>query len=495
MSRHHTAVRYACLATAGLVAAGTVTAATAPVLAGVRAVGAAGSWGRATQVPGLTALAAGGDAVVGLVSCPSAGGCAAAGGYQVRSGRTQGFVASQQHGRWGKAIAIPGLRALNKGGNAQVFSLSCASAGNCAVAGGYKDGSGRVQGFVASQWNGRWGKAIEVPGLGALNTGGGAEVLSLSCASAGNCAATGFYIDSSISGQGFVASERNGRWGKAIEIPGLQALNDGGGAAGVSVSCATAGNCAIAGQYSDGGGNGQGFVASERNGRWGKAIDVPGLRALDTAAGDAGVSSVSCASAGNCSAGGFYENGLGPQRGFVASERDGRWGKAIEIPGLRALNPNANAEVNSMSCTSAGNCAAAGDYQYNARHVHHDQGFVVSQRNGRWGKAIDVPGLRLLNAGGSAEVGAVSCASTGNCAAAGDYRDHSDHEQGFVVSERHGRWGKAIEVPGLASQNPHGFTRALAVSCAPASYCTAAGGYLGRSGHGQGFIVSQQHNP
>jgi hypothetical protein len=62
-----------------------------------------------------------------------------------------------------------------------------------------------VQGFVVSETNGRWGRAIALPGLEALNTGGNAGVLSVSCASPGNCAAGGFDGD----GQGFVVSEKN----------------------------------------------------------------------------------------------------------------------------------------------------------------------------------------------------------------------------------------------------------------------------------------------
>jgi hypothetical protein len=57
---------------------------------------------------------------------------------------------------------------------------------------------------------GSWGRAIEVPGLGALNKGGYAPVTSLSCASAGSCAAGGFYVGSSGNQHGFVAVERRG---------------------------------------------------------------------------------------------------------------------------------------------------------------------------------------------------------------------------------------------------------------------------------------------
>jgi hypothetical protein len=46
---------------------------------------------------------------------------------------------------------VPGTGTLNKGGNAGVVSVSCASAGNCAAGGGYTDRFGHTQAFVASQ--------------------------------------------------------------------------------------------------------------------------------------------------------------------------------------------------------------------------------------------------------------------------------------------------------------------------------------------------------
>jgi hypothetical protein len=54
---------------------------------------------------------------------------------------------------------------------------------------------------------GAWGRAIEVPGLGVLSKGGGAAVASVSCAPAGTCAAGGSYTDASGHGQGFVVSQ------------------------------------------------------------------------------------------------------------------------------------------------------------------------------------------------------------------------------------------------------------------------------------------------
>jgi hypothetical protein len=196
--------------------------------------------------------------------------------------------------------------------------VSSVSAGNCAAGGIYEDGSSLAQAFVVSERNGRWGRAREVPGSGALNAGGDAQVNSVSCTSAGNCAAGGVYEDGSSLAQAFVVSERNGRWGHALEVPGSETLNAGGLAQVKSVSCISAGNCAAGGLYTDGSSLSQAFVVSEQNGHWGQAIEVPGSGALN-AGGSATVASVSCSPAGPCAAGGFYEDGSGAAQGFVVS--------------------------------------------------------------------------------------------------------------------------------------------------------------------------------
>ena len=225
---------------------------------------------------------------------------------------------------------MPGLAALNKG-DAVVNSVSCGSAGNCAAVGYYTDRRGQSQGFVASERHGRWGTAIEVPGLAALNRRGLRGQLGV-VRLGGQLRGRRGYTDRHRHELDFVVSERNGRWGTAIEVPGLGALNKGGRAEVFAVSCGSAGSCAAGGGYTDRRGHGQGFVAGERNGVWGTAIEVPGLAALNTG-GDAWVGSVSCASAGSCAAGGYYTDRRG-QQGFVADERHGVWGKAIEVPGL-----------------------------------------------------------------------------------------------------------------------------------------------------------------
>jgi hypothetical protein len=325
---------------------------------------------------------------------------------------------------WGKAIEVPGLTRLSAGHGGTLVAVSCSSPGNCSAGGNYTDRSGHQQAFVVNEKNGSWGNAIEVPRLAALNTGKDAEIMSLSCVSAGNCAAGGFYTNSSPRNRAFVVSEKNGSWGRAIEVPGLAALNNGTLAGVNSVSCASAGNCAVTGTYDSGAP--AAFVVSENNGSWGKAIEVPGEFEIAT------FSSVSCVSAGNCEAGGNSAPVIAtPYQAFLVREKNGSWGTAFGVPGLAALNVDGNADVASVSCKTARNCAAGGTY----RDGDGDQqAFVVSENNGTWSKAIEVPGSAALDTGGSAQIASVSCTSARYCVAAGNYTDSSGNGGAFLVS-------------------------------------------------------------
>src|SRR5260370_17691732 len=102
------------------------------------------------------------------------------------------------------------------------------------------------------------------------------------------------------------------------------------------------------------------------------------------------------------------------------------------------------ASIASVSCGAAGNCSAGGFY---APRSGHQQAFVVSQAHGTWHTAIEVPGTAALNQGGNAIINSVSCAAAGNCSAGGAYVDSSVREQAFVVSQSHAPGTASIDVP------------------------------------------------
>jgi hypothetical protein len=480
---------------AAVACAGLLTGAAA--VAAARAVPAAGpgvQWGRAEEVPGTARLNTFGPAGANAVSCWSVNNCAAGGYYNGSTGQ-QAFVVAERAGRWGKARQVPGLAALNVGlaaqnigANAAVTSLSCAPGGYCVAGGYYTDAGGHSQGFVVTGVKGRWRTVVKVPGLVALNTGGNAAVNSVSCPAAGQCAAAGSYTSGS-GGQGFVVSQASGVWGTAEDVPGLAVLNTGGSASAGSLSCGSAGNCAAGGYYTGTSAGQQAFVVSDVNGTWGTAEEVPGTAALNGGM-HAQVYSVSCARDGYCASGGYYRPSTGETHApFVAIGRNGRWDAAVALSGS-ALNGSAS-EVHLVSCPSARSCVAVGDTQdfcCDAEGNSYDQVWAASQTKGVWGVADLVPGKWARGFPNS-----LSCPSAGNCGVGGVYNYpvivFGGDGRAFVASETNGRWARAELVPGVNRLDFFGAS-VSSVSCPSAGQCTAAGFYFDINDERQVFVTA-----
>jgi hypothetical protein len=66
----------------------------------------------------------------------------------------------------------------------------------------------------------------------------------------------------------------------------------------------------------------------------------------------------------------------------VVGEVNGHWRKAEEVPGTAALNKAGDAQITSVSCASPGHCSAGGYYGsgYHANGTYELQGFVVSRK-------------------------------------------------------------------------------------------------------------------
>jgi len=330
------------------------------------------------------------------LSCGSPGNCSAGGSYVVQGAKSDAFVVNEKNGTWGTGRDVVPLGRLNF-----IQSLSCASAGNCSAGGYYLAGSSREP-FVVNEKNGTWGKAGAIAGFGVMN-----YIQALSCGSAGNCVAAGYYSTSSTA-EPFVVNEKNGIWGKAEQIPVFGTLDTGRNGGIQTISCPSAGNCSAGGSYLSRDIS-EAFVVSEKKGVWAKAEEVPAFSTLNTR-GPGMVQTISCASAGNCSAGGYYQNSSGKQA-FVVNEKNGVWAKAEAVPGFATLNIDGYGGVQSLSCASPANCSAGGNYKDHSRKY---QVFVVNEKNGDWGTAEEIPGFKTLNVGGAGNVESLSCGSAGN---------------------------------------------------------------------------------
>jgi hypothetical protein len=440
--------------------------------------------GRSARRPAAVVVLA---AVAGLACTVSVAGTglasAAASVPAAASGRA---AAARVH--WSKAEPVRGLARVNKGqngcanqgltycGSASVTAISCWAAGGCVAGGHFTDRDQHVQAFVALERKGRWGNAQEVPGTAKLNTGGDAQVSLVSCARTSVCVAVGTY-----SGGWFTTTERNGRWESATPVP-VPPLNKAGVNA---VWCAPGGLCVAGGSFTDASGATQDWVRTDTRGRWQPGIEVPGLAALNVG-GDASIDAVSCASAGNCAAAGQYASGtnvtsdvLPPLQPFVVTETNGRWGTAQVVPGIEANTPDLWGDTTAIACPSAGNCTAAGNYQDGVPESCQgpDDGcsavFVVNERHNTWRQAT----LRL----GVGYVLSLTCPATGDCVAGGYAENGADDIYGALISETNDGPPRALVMTRTFWVN--------SVSCAEPGYCAAGGTY----GNGGAFVISEQH--
>jgi hypothetical protein len=403
-------------------------------------------------------------------------------------------VVRQVRGTWGTAAPVrlpPGAL----GGWVQ--AVSCTAPEECTAGGSYADRGGQQRDFVVSEVHGTWGAARPVPGTAAF---AGATVSVLSCASPGSCAAGGSYLGAGNRRRMFVASQAHGTWDPARAVRTAAGdLTFVSQLPGLSaISCASAGDCGAGGEFQvpdpavPGVSETQAFLISEAHGTWGPAVEVPGTAALNQG-GRAAVTAMSCRAAGSCTAAGSYQARGGELHAYVISEADGTWGAARQVPGAAALMGTSGfstATVYSVSCSSPGNCAAGGFAGL--------QAFVVSQVNGAWGLARPLTGTGTLRTA-RLIINTVACGSPGNCSAAGHYLVRTRSGL-FVAREVRGRWGQARAVPGPAVLTRHFQADITSVSCDPAGRCSAGGNYPngqvtpvphGGYPHLEAFVVSE----
>lgn len=431
--------------------------------------------------------------LVERVACASEKNCAALGVW----------LYSDLAGKW-KAAKVP---VVAHTGQTNLQSLDCPAAGKCEAV-----GDAGLQHVVQVSENGRQWKAGEIvlPSDAApVNPPRGPEpsLRSVACAVAGDCAAVGQYLAANRTMRPLLVSESGGTWGTGSE-PQLPANADsspdpdqpdvGGGLS--FVSCPAAGECTAVGYYTnkDAGHSYYPWVLTESGGAWSAGQDA--LLPADAAEfGDTeksaspffGFTGLSCPSAGNCTAVGGYEDKGGAEQGLILTERNGVWSQGVRAPLPPAAVPNSepnefNSPLVSVSCSAPDDCAAVGWYVLHSQGTTH--GLLLRERSGKWtASALTLPAKAKAPSG--VYMTSVSCASRGNCIAAGDDLDH-EKARALIVRERADAWGRAVKVavPKGASGKPH--TNLNSVSCPSASACTAGGYYIDRLSKTQGLFLS-----
>jgi hypothetical protein len=333
------------------------------------------------------------------------------------------------------------------------------------------------------------------------------QLQALSCASTGNCSAVGAYDDGLGDGQGLLVTEGGGRWQRAVEAqaPAGAAvepfkLSNGGGLA--DIACSAPGDCSAVGRYTDAARLDHGVLFSELHGVWRRGVRMrlpanaitpprPKSGIVDLL----GLASVSCSSAGNCVAVGNYETDAEVWDALIVVQRGGRWSQAIAAP-LPAGAPveGQNAVLLSVTCNHARQCTAAGEY---VDPSGHQQSLLVSGSGDSWSAAPTPNAPSDANSDPNIIPSSIACATDGACAAVGTYINPLQNSLGLLLDESGGQWGSGTGATLPSDAAPAGTvgdqTVVLSsVACPLADSCTAVGWYFDNDENGQGLVVTQK---
>jgi hypothetical protein len=395
------------------------------------------------------------------IGCGGTGDCAAVGSVSdphAEYSDSEAFVDNQSNGTWQAPHMLAGLSALDHGDPAYLSRVYCVSPGNCVLTGTYAypptADMNDAQAFVANETSGVWGPAEGLPGLFALNTGQVAQVSSMSCTAPGYCTAAGFYYagapkEGPTQAVAFSDDEVAGKWQEAKAIPSLGIANQDS-YVDAAVSCTSAGNCVIAGGSQVEDYNGTTLTEIDKA----FAVQETGYKRSpeQTIKGMSGIDAVDCQSADTCTAVG------GDQ---IATVTKGTWSNPKTV-GDKTLS------LTAVSCPATGNCLAGGTDGKSAPQ-YTTYAYTVQEKNGTWQGGSMLPGLNTgIN---SSYVTSLTCVSAGNCEIGS-----TDLSTGYINSQIGGDLSSPQQFAGGVS----------AVSCASSGGCAALSNQLSALSTSQG---------
>ena len=392
------------------------------------------------------------DGFLPSLSCvASTKDCVAAGDYSTSTGNSEGLIATETNGTWRAPVSLVAPVGAASNPNVTVYDVSCGAVGNCAAVGEYEDSARNSVPFTANEVGGKWERAVELKlPANALVSGQAGAVRDVVCSTSNNCSAVGEYFDNSPKyprSQAFVATETRGHWSDATEVTYAVKTNFNPFVNLAQLSCSSVGNCVGVGSFIDANDVTEGLLVSQVRGVWHKAEEVT-LPSSASAFAGATLDEVTCIAHSSCDALGTYISSTGDIEAMAASGAGGVWQQARELtmPAGASANPHVFLfGFDGMACASAGNCSVGGQYQDSSGSY---QGFLANEVNGVWSPAVEM----ALPSGGASGgqnggVVALSCPSVGECQASGSYLSTAGSYQALTLSEVHGVWqrGKKVE--------------------------------------------------
>jgi len=324
----------------------------------------AGHWNRAARLLLPLKSSPTPDGQATAISCTRAGSCVAAGDY-LKVRYVKGFTATESHGVWRRAVEVKLPSNARAASNVFIRGLACTGPGNCVVAGDYSDIPGHHRIMAATEFKGRWQRAVELKAPADASPIQPVYLNSLACPGLGSCVAVGSYADTKFRPGAFAASESGGTWHQAIQLTLPRDANRlDPQPSVVSVACSAAGSCVAVGSYIDRQGLVVPMSVTESGGTWARAQHVTAVPVNATARPRLTLSSVSCLRSGSCLAAGDYRIRSGGVAAMVMTRSGTRWTSASQIrtPPNGPTGDTHLAQAAAIGCSATGFCAIGGSY-------------------------------------------------------------------------------------------------------------------------------------
>jgi hypothetical protein len=327
-----------------------------------------------------------GTGSIGAVSCPAVGRCVAVGGSSALSWNgttwTKDTLPKPPH--------PVGLEAV-----------SCTDATHCLAAGSYEANYNQYP-FAERLSGSTWSVLPNPPAIAHAS----GTIMGVACPSATACVAVGEdgATENGSGNQMPYATEWNGTSWRQTSIPVPPGYKNPIGNLD-SVSCESATDCTAVGFYGTGYNPGTVALAEHWNGSAWSLEKVP----LPTRSPDANLTAVSCVP-GGCEAVGFLvSKSTGNELGYSA-----RWTGAAWIAATRTYTPRGSIspELYGISCTSASACVAVGNSGHSG--PQGSDRLLIETFNGTSWSLANAPQPN------SSELHGVSCSAARSCTAVGD---------------------------------------------------------------------------
>ena len=389
---------------------------------------AAPSWGTLQTYSTITVASgsttSGSVALTSALACSSYGNCVAAGMDASESSESPVIAVEHGAGQWGPAVSAPVPANVETTGTAVFTSVACSSATACLAVGAYPTTSSGTQAFAVpftvSGPNVSFGtpEQVALPSNALTTSSQDAFLNGVSCG-AGGCTAVGTYETNGSVYTAITATPGAGGTWTATAVTSPAGAADGEVVLN-AISCPSSGACEAVGTYADGSNDIQLWTVQVTNGAAGtaQAVTIPGVTASTDSTPEpsegldqrAGLTAISCPSAGVCTAVGTADISGDPE-GILLPISAGTPGQSSTLSDNGSV---AYSELEGISCSDAANCTTVG-LELSAGDTGN--AVAATETGGSWSAPVALQSSAAQSAAAEsvAIAESVACTSPGVC--------------------------------------------------------------------------------